>query len=132
MVARTCGTPGVLERSGVGESGVLHHAGVPVVADVPGVGADFQDHQLIVYPYKTGLAKDESLDDVATGRVDATKLIENKHRIVGWNGIDTSLKIRPNSDSEIEALGPQFKTVWDRDFKDAPNRPLMLTIIIAG
>ncbi|KAH7037509.1 alcohol oxidase-like protein [Microdochium trichocladiopsis] len=121
-----CGTPGVLERSGVGNPEILNAAKVPVVADVPGVGNDYQDHHLIFYPYKVGLATDETLDGIITSRMDAVKLVQDKHRLAGWNGIDFSSKIRPNDEGEIDALGPEFRAAWDKDFKNEPNRPLML------
>lgn len=37
-------TPGVLLRSGVGPAGELRRLGVPIVADLPGVGARLLDH----------------------------------------------------------------------------------------
>ena len=40
-------TPGVLERSGVGDKDILAKAGIPLVADVPGVGANYEDHHLV-------------------------------------------------------------------------------------
>lgn len=127
-----CGTPGVLERSGVGNPEILKAANVPVVADVPGVGHDYQDHHLILYPYKTDLPEDETLDAIVGGRMDAMKLVQDKHRLVGWNGIDFSSKLRPNTDEEIDALGPEFRAAWDKDFKNDANRPLMLIAMING
>ena len=35
-------TPGILERSGIGDPKVLERAGVPVVQDLPGVGNEYQ------------------------------------------------------------------------------------------
>ncbi|KXJ94135.1 GMC oxidoreductase [Microdochium bolleyi] len=127
-----CGTPGVLERSGVGNPEILKAAKVPVVADVPGVGHDYQDHHLIFYPYKTDLAEDETLDGIINSRMDAVKLVQDKHRMAGWNGIDFSSKLRPNSDEEIDALGPEFRAAWDKDFKNNANRPLMLMAMVNG
>ncbi|EJD41859.1 alcohol oxidase [Auricularia subglabra TFB-10046 SS5] len=37
-------TPQILQRSGVGPAPLLQAAGIPVVVDLPGVGANFQDH----------------------------------------------------------------------------------------
>jgi alcohol oxidase len=34
-------------------------------------------------------------------------------------------KFRP-TEEEVAGLGPDFKAAWDRDFKNAPNRPLMI------
>ncbi|KAK1495304.1 GMC oxidoreductase [Colletotrichum cuscutae] len=44
---------------------------------------------------------------------------------LGWNGHDASSKLRP-SPADIAALGPEFQAAWDKDFKDSPNRPLMI------
>lgn len=30
------------------------------------------------------------------------------------------------TDAEAEALGPEFKEAWDRDFKNVKDRPLMI------
>ncbi|KAK3324985.1 GMC oxidoreductase-like protein [Apodospora peruviana] len=37
-------TPTILQRSGIGPASFLRAAGIPVVADLPGVGANLQDH----------------------------------------------------------------------------------------
>lgn len=42
-----CGTPSLLERSGLGDAKVLERAGVPVVVDLPGVGNNYEDHHLV-------------------------------------------------------------------------------------
>ncbi|KAM6508162.1 hypothetical protein FALCPG4_018049 [Fusarium falciforme] len=58
LVVVSCGalgTPLVLERSGLGDPKVLEKAGVPVQVDLAGVGSNYEDHQLILYLYKTNL-----------------------------------------------------------------------------
>jgi alcohol oxidase len=115
-----CGTPAVLERSGVGNAEV----------DLPGVGNDYQDHHLVLYPYRTNLAADETIDGILSGRADATELIAKNDKIMGWNSVDISSKVRP-TDDEVSALGPEFQAAWDRDFKNAPNKPLMLMGLVS-
>lgn len=39
-------TPWLLQRSGIGPRAVLEAAGIPVLKDMPGVGANFQDHPM--------------------------------------------------------------------------------------
>jgi len=86
--AGALGSPQVLERSGVGSPEVLKKAGVErVVADVPGVGENYQDHHLILYPYKTSLPERETIDALLSGRRDFMKAIEEKDPILGWNAI---------------------------------------------
>lgn len=126
MVIVACGalgTPAVLERSGVGTREVLEKAGVEMVADIPGVGENYQDHHLMVYPYLCSLNERETLDALVGGRMDASELIKRKDPILGWNAMDATVKLRP-TDEEVEALGPEFQKLWNKDYKDSPNRPL--------
>jgi alcohol oxidase len=129
VTAGACGTPPVLERSGLGDSKILARAGVPVVEELRGVGKDYQDHHLLLYPYRTNLDPDQTIDRILSGRVDAAELIKNNDKVLGWNAIDISSKLRP-TEEEVTALGPEFRTAWDRDFKNIPNRPLMLCGVI--
>ncbi|KAI1131378.1 GMC oxidoreductase [Nemania abortiva] len=120
-----CGTPPVLERSGIGRADILKNAGVPLVVDLPGVGHDYQDHNLILWPYKTSLEPHETHDDLISGRLSYEEAMKRKDPRLGWNTVDLSSKLRP-TEEEVAALGPEFKAAWDRDFRDKPNRPLML------
>ncbi|MEV3981451.1 GMC family oxidoreductase N-terminal domain-containing protein [Nonomuraea sp. NPDC049758] len=43
-------SPKLLQLSGIGEAGALAALGIPVVADLPGVGANFHDHPLVIGP----------------------------------------------------------------------------------
>ncbi|OBT53211.1 hypothetical protein VE04_05939 [Pseudogymnoascus sp. 24MN13] len=131
IAAGALGTPQILERSGVGEENHLKSLGIPVVADLPGVGANYQDHHLTLLPYKTSLAPDETIDELLSGRLDLEAAVKEKNPILGWNSIDISSKLRPRDD-EVAALGPEFQAAWDRDFKDSPSRPLMLMGIVSA
>lgn len=125
-----CGTPSVLERSGVGDPNVLKRAGVPVAVDLPGVGREYEDHNLIFYTYKSGLEPHETADWIFRNPEQSQELIDSKHPQVGWNTVELSSKLRP-TEAQVDELGPEFRTAWDRDFKNAPNRPLMLTAFIS-
>lgn len=125
----TFGTPLVLERSGIGHPAVLERAGVELVVEVPGVGHGYQDHHLVGYPYHSSLEVDETMDAFNTGRVD-TESPDGK-RVLGWNGVDITCKIRP-SDADVTALGPGFRKVWERDFKSNPNKPLAMMAAFNG
>lgn len=122
-------TPSILERSGVGSKDVLSKLDVPVVSDLPDVGEHYQDHHLVLYPYKTNLKPEQTLDGFLSGRKDFGEAIQNKDPMLGWNAIDACSKIRP-TDAEIEAMGPEFKEHWDKDFRDRPTRPVMLTGVV--
>jgi alcohol oxidase len=127
--AGALGTPSILERSGVGSKDVLSKLDIPVVSDISDVGENYQDHHLVLYPYKTSLKPEQTLDGLLSGRKDFGEAMQNNDPILGWNGIDAASKIRPTNE-EIEAMGPKFKEHWDRDFKDRPTRPVMLTGVV--
>lgn len=119
------GTPLILERSGIGDAKVLEKAGVSVVEDLPGVGNDYQDHHLTLYAYRTDLSPRDTINGFADGRFDIHEAIRHNDELLGTNAMDAQGKFRP-TEEEVEALGPEFKKAWDRDFKDAPDRPLMI------
>lgn len=119
------GSPLILERSGIGGKQILERAGVPIIADLPGVGNDYQDHHLSLWSYRTSLSHDVTINGFANGRFKLDDMVNKKHPLLGWNSMDASGKFRP-TEEEVAALGPEFKAAWDRDFKNAPNRPLMI------
>ncbi|KAG4035254.1 hypothetical protein MFRU_001g00250 [Monilinia fructicola] len=123
------GTPLILERSGIGRKEVLERAGVQVVSEVDGVGEDYQDHNLLLYPYKTSLDESETTDNILSGRKPLAQALEEKDPKLGWNAVDICSKLRP-SPSEIQALGPDFVADWERDFAPYPTKPLMLCAVI--
>lgn len=132
MVIVSCGalgTPSVLERSGVGNSKILEQAGVEVVADVPGVGEDYQDHHLMVYPYYSNLNEDETLDALISQRVDPMALVKENAAILGWNAQDVNIKLRP-TEAEVSALGADFQDAWAKEYESNPNRPLVLGSLV--
>ncbi|KAI8944501.1 alcohol oxidase-like protein [Xylaria longipes] len=127
----TLGTPPILERSGVGDPEILKQARIPEVANLPGVGHGYQDHNISIYAYNSNLPPEATTDAIHSGRTDVPSLLESKDTILGWNGIDASSKIRPTS-SHVDALGPDFTAAWNRDFKDNPSKPLASMIFITG
>lgn len=81
------GSPQVLERSGVGNKDILNKLDIPVVVDLPGVGENYQDHHLVLYPYRSSLEPEETLDCILSGRKDFAKAAAAKDPMLGWNGI---------------------------------------------
>ncbi|KAK6075269.1 putative alcohol dehydrogenase [Seiridium cupressi] len=106
------GSPRILERSGVGAPDVLERAGVTRVEEFPGVGASLPENQ--------------TYDPIASRRVDPGELIATNAGIVGWNAQDVTCKLRPN-ESDVASLGPAFQEVWNRDFKNITDKPLMIS-----
>jgi choline dehydrogenase len=52
LSAGAIGSVQILERSGVGSATHLNHLGIPVIADLPGVGENLQDHLQLRMIYK--------------------------------------------------------------------------------
>ncbi|KAI2616869.1 GMC oxidoreductase [Hypoxylon sp. NC1633] len=127
----SCGTPSVLERSGIGARDILDRARVPVVQELPGVGHDYQDHNLTTALFRTTLEPNDTADAIITGRLSIEEAVAKKHPHLGWNYIDISAKLRP-TDADVAALGPEVQAVWNRDFKDRPNRPFMCMGVASG
>jgi choline dehydrogenase len=58
LCAGAIGTPQILQLSGLGPAGLLQQMGLPVLQDLPGVGANLQDHLQIRSVYKVHGPKD--------------------------------------------------------------------------
>jgi len=52
LSAGSIGSPQILQLSGIGPGALLHKHGIPVLVDLPGVGANLQDHLQIRSVYK--------------------------------------------------------------------------------
>ncbi|KAK7931169.1 hypothetical protein PG985_001881 [Apiospora marii] len=125
-------TPSLLERSGLGDPKVLDRAGVPLVAELPGVGDGYEDHQLLGYPYLNNLSMTDTLDGLVFGRMGKHEdLIKENNKMMGWNGKEMQSKIRP-TDDEVAALGPEFQAAWDGEYKNHPDKPLALLDVNGG
>ncbi|KAI9453455.1 alcohol oxidase-like protein [Lactarius psammicola] len=126
--AGTFGSPGILERSGIGARDVLERVGVKQRVDLPGVGENYQDHNIFFARY---FAADEAqtLDALfrnEEGAIDAAVAEFGKTRkeISTHNSIDAGIKWRPKP-SEVAELGPEFQEYWDSYFANAPDKPVL-------
>ncbi|KAI9447383.1 alcohol oxidase-like protein [Lactarius indigo] len=122
------GSPGILERSGIGAKEVLERVGVNQRVDLPGVGEDYQDHNAIFIKY---FAADEAQSLAAIfrneeGAIDAAAADFGKTRkeISTHNSIDAGIKWRPTP-SEVAEFGPEFQEYWDSHFANAPDKPVI-------
>jgi alcohol oxidase len=130
------GSPQILQRSGVGRKDDLSKLGINVVSDLPGVGTNYQDHQVIFYPYISTADASETLDGIASGRLTVEAALQQKaaspeRYVLGWNGFDCVGKIRPSPADEAD-LGSELRELWQRDFELRPERPLMLMSSVAA
>jgi len=128
------GSPGILERSGIGSSSILEQHGIPVVVDLPGVGENYLDH---VYSGVVCYAPDgkDTMDDVWMDP-EAMKAYLNEWRDTGrgkiaTNGIDALGKIRPREE-ELKILGPDFQPRWESFFENQPDKTVGVIAPVAG
>ncbi|KAI9439017.1 alcohol oxidase-like protein [Lactarius indigo] len=126
--AGTFGSPGILERSGIGAKDVLGRVGVKQRVDLPGVGENYQDHNIFFARY---FAADEAqvLDGLfrnEEGAIDAAVAEFGKTRkeISTHNSIDAGIKWRPRP-TEVAELGPEFQEYWNSYFANAPDKPVL-------
>ncbi|KAH9920874.1 alcohol oxidase-like protein [Epithele typhae] len=122
------GSPGILERSGVGQKAVLDRVGVAQVVDLPGLGEQYQDHQVIFVPY-VAAPEIHTLDGVVTG----DKLENDKWNkeweehgtgLIAHNGIDSGVKLRP-TEKDLAAIGPAFRERWESYYAASPGKPVI-------
>ena len=129
MVVLCCGTlgsPCVLERSGVGDPAILSLVGVDVKVDLPGVGAEFDDHQLTWGTYHS--SKESQFEEYARRDEAVMKAVNEEWEatgqgIAGSNGFDWGYKVRPTP-QEIRDMGPIFEKYWKEVGADKPDKPL--------
>ncbi|KAI0915540.1 hypothetical protein AcV5_003732 [Taiwanofungus camphoratus] len=132
----TLGTPQILERSGVGNAELLRKLDVKVVSDLPGVGEEYQDHYTTLTLYRVSnetMTTDDFLRGVKAVQQELFAEWETspeKARLSS-NFIDAGWKIRP-TEEELKEMGPEFNELWDRYFKDKPDKPVIFGSIVAG
>jgi alcohol oxidase len=84
----------------------------------------------MLYPYKTSVGPDQTMDGLLTGRVNVADLIPKNDPLLSWNGVDVQCKLRP-SDADVQSLGTDFQAAWHKDFKNTPDKPLMIMSIVS-
>jgi len=125
------GTPQILERSGIGAPEVLKAAGIKQVVDLPGVGTNYQDHNLLVPAFRVA-PETITHDDFRRGDADVLEQGEkdfaNGKGIYATNFINAGGKVRP-TEEELKEMGPEFQKFYDEYYRDAPDKPVMFICI---
>ncbi|KZT03299.1 GMC oxidoreductase [Laetiporus sulphureus 93-53] len=122
------GSPAILERSGVGSESLLRTLGTTTLVDLPGVGENYQDHNVIFVPYIVD-SRAETLDGIVRNDPDEIKKwsaqwLEDGTGLMASNAIDAGAKLRP-SVRELETIGPEFRQRWEEHYANAPDKPLL-------
>ncbi|KAJ2935461.1 hypothetical protein H1R20_g1632, partial [Candolleomyces eurysporus] len=132
----TLGTPQILERSGVGDAKRLQKLDIKVVSDLPGVGEEYQDHYTTLSLYRVA-NESATTDDFLRGVKEVQKEIFAEWEVspekarLSSNSIDAGFKIRP-TEAELKEMGPEFNELWNKYFKDKPDKPVMFGSIVSG
>ena len=74
LCAGAVGSPQILQLSGIGPGALLHQHGITVVQDLPGVGANLQDHLQIRSVYKIKDAANSTLNTLAATRLGKVRI----------------------------------------------------------
>ncbi|KAI0632946.1 alcohol oxidase-like protein [Trametes polyzona] len=122
------GSPAILERSGIGAARVLTKVGVQQIVDLPGVGENYQDHQVIFAPY---VSSDDvhTLDGiVANDQAEIAKWTpewqEKGTGMLADNGIDAGIKLRP-TEEDLRIIGDSFTKRWEEIYLPVPDKPVL-------
>ena len=131
LTAGALGSPPILERSGVGDPEILGRASIQTTHALPGVGRNYEDHQLLPSHYKCGVSPSSTIDSVFNGVRNTSSLVADGDEILKWNGFDAFSKHRP-TESELESLGVDFQKTWKQDFQNSLDRPLVGMALYTG
>ncbi|KAJ7634971.1 hypothetical protein FB45DRAFT_1056923 [Roridomyces roridus] len=126
--AGTMSSPLILERSGIGRTEILERVGIPVLADLPGVGENYQDHLTSIASYVLD-PDSEAMLLVSSQDPQMTRVAEQKWEnggagVLGTNGIEAAIKLRPHPD-ELTEFAPELTKYWNEDFAVFPDKPLI-------
>jgi alcohol oxidase len=121
-------TPLILERSGVGKAERLEGLGIECISDIPGVGENYQDHQLLsAAAYELDAESDDTGDDILRGDPETharlTEQFKSGKGGFAWNYVDAGVKYRP-TEAEVNTMGLDFQNVWNTYFAHHPDKPL--------
>jgi alcohol oxidase len=135
LSAGAFGSPSILERSGVGSLEILKKNGVKELVDLPGVGENYMDHNLIFTPY---LASEdaETMDVAFRGNEEEVKPYADQwHKegkgVFANNGVDGAARLRP-TEAELKTMSPEFDERWKTYYADKPDKPIMVIASMAA
>ncbi|KAF8953125.1 GMC oxidoreductase-domain-containing protein [Flammula alnicola] len=135
LSAGAFGSPSILERSGIGAADVLKKNGVQQLVDLPGVGENYMDHNVIFPPYNAS-EDAETMDLAFRGSAAETEpfaqqWIKEGKGFLANNGIDGAIKLRPSA-AELKTMSPDFDERWKSYYEHRPDKPVMLMATMAA
>ena len=136
LSAGSLSTPQILERSGIGSSSILSAVGIrKTLIDLPGVGANYQDHNRgVAGVYKIDGVPDDTGDAFIRQDPDTLARWYKEYTTgqgpLAWNFVDAGSKLRPTM-KELSQMGSAFKEVWDEIYEPNPDKATISTAIAA-
>ncbi|KAH9837721.1 GMC oxidoreductase-domain-containing protein [Rhodofomes roseus] len=127
LSAGAFGSPAILERSGIGADHLMRSLGIETTVDLPGVGENYQDHDVCFTPYLVGEEAD-TLDGIIRSEPEelqkwSAQWLAKGDGLMAHNGVDAGIKIRP-SEKELEDIGPEFRQRWYEYYANSPDKPV--------
>ncbi|KAG7094670.1 hypothetical protein E1B28_005490 [Marasmius oreades] len=133
--AGSFGSPTILQRSGIASKVLLELNQVEQIVDLPGVGENYNDHNVVFPPYLT------SEDLVSLNKVFCATEVTIQPYLDQWkndgqgllvtNGLNSGIKLRPN-EKDLTVLGDSFAHLWESKFANSPDKPVLCIANIAG
>ncbi|KAG1724258.1 GMC oxidoreductase-domain-containing protein [Suillus lakei] len=128
------GSPGILERSGIGAEAILKRCGIEQLVNLPGVGENYRDHNLAFAPYLAAdgvVTMDALLRDESVLQESLAQWNSSGKSLIAQNGLDSKIKWRPD-DEELKAMGSAFLPRWKEFFQDRPDKAVAIFTAFAG
>ena len=118
-------SPQILQRSGIGDAAKLASLNINVISNLPGVGQNYQDHQLLTKAaYRVDAPPDDTISTVFLSSSETLAALSRTDRALARNYVDAGIKLRPTED-EVVQMGPAFQNLWNKFFIDKPDKPVM-------
>jgi alcohol oxidase len=127
--AGTCGTPQILERSGIGNPAVLRAAGIPVSVPLPTVGEYLQDHDSL-YPVYTTTPNISTFTSFVGGRTDRSvaeiDFVRSGSGMFSSNFADVAGKVSPRTNWDYNKIGARNAEF----FRSNPDKPAFMLVMV--
>jgi alcohol oxidase len=129
-------SPLILQRSGIGSSTRLAEIGIPVISDLPGVGENYQDHQLVMSAIsRVESGPDDTGDGIISSNPDILSRLAEEYNsgkgALAWNFADAGGKLRPTLKELREMDSFEFEKKWIEVFIDKPEKPVIFVVLLA-
>ena len=104
----------VSQRSGIGSSERLSSLGISTLSDLPGVGNNYTDHQIVIAATaRVEGQPDDTGDAIICGDPETMEEYQTTGKgAFAWNFADGGAKLRPTSE-EVRQMSPAFQEKWE-------------------